>query len=184
MEIGYEHIDDAAAAALMLAERYAMESADRRSVPEFMTLLSQDPMDQLFYRSPLQNLGSPEGGQATFDTRGRPRGIVHNHPPGPRSDYFSGTDLSEAKRMGVPSYIAGLDRRGKLSSHRKFDPAKPSSTKAFRNAGVMEEQSRGDPFLAQFPIEEYLRLLEGRLPNLTKLQKKLEELRELQVGIE
>src|SRR5690554_6546080 len=91
---GYEQIDDAAAAALMLLAR--QPRADKQ---EYMGLLVRDPETGLVYRTDFQTQGSRDSSAWTGFPGGQIVGLVHNHPA-PRvgdrypATHFSGTDVN------------------------------------------------------------------------------------------
>jgi hypothetical protein len=151
---GYEHVDDAAAAALMLLERQP-----RAKDQEYMGLLVRDPETGLVYRTEFQTAGE----RHTSSWRGTPdhpvAGIVHNHPtmrPHDKTPHteFSPADLGTAAQLGTPSYVTammpkGVARQVKLGRQRKtYDMITDK-----KQTGVGEE------FLAQFPIEEFMQYI-------------------------
>jgi hypothetical protein len=91
---------------------------------------------------PPQSIGNSGKAKGRFTLPGQLLALYHNHPPKQGRDTeharFSEDDLSQAKRLGVPSYIiAGTELV-------RYTPGGPS---------------RGAPVLAQFPIDavrEYL----------------------------
>lgn len=141
---GYEHINDAAAAALMMIAR--QPGATGR---EFAPLLVRNPQG-LIQRSQMA-IGNETG--ATVDPAlagGNPIvGLAHNHPSG--SPIFSPADVA-ASRFG-PVFLRPM---GGGSPDQKFTPGE---SETMRLVGVDEPVGVGDPFLAQFPIEEFLQLI-------------------------
>lgn len=141
---GYDHVDDAAAAALM-----ALNYQPRVGDQEYMGLLVEGP-DGKIYRSDFQTQARAHSSEWSGIPLGRPVGIVHNHPKqqiGDRysSTYFSNQDANTAYALQAPSYIAAIQHNAP-SADRKLD-APPH-----RTAGVKP----GNEFLAQFPIDEML----------------------------
>lgn len=92
-------------------------------------------------RTPTQSRNARNASRGAFEIpTGSLRGLFHNHPlpKNPRARQnaarFSYDDIDQAKRLGVPSYIAVGD------DVRRFDPGAAGD--------------RGEEVLARFPIEE------------------------------
>ena len=164
---GYDNVDDAAAAALMW-----LAHQPRNSNQEYMGLLFQDPTDQKYYRTEFQTEGKHDTSSYTGAPDGRIAGIVHNHPPQRAGDHypstdFSFTDAATAEANKVPSYIVGLGVSG--DADRKFVPKGDLTPGQIKTLAQRLGGEHGQPFLAQFPIEEFkiflMRKLLDRAPN-------------------
>jgi len=54
-------------------------------------------------------------------------GIYHTHTPGGDADSFSDGDIAMQQRLGVPSFIAVLDSRGRMLTIKSIDPAETTA---------------------------------------------------------
>jgi hypothetical protein len=166
---GYENVDDAAAAALRFIER--QPQADQI---EYLGLIYQDPSDGKFYRTGLRTSGqkgSVRGASFNDVPKEWLRGMVHNHPvPGRDSRFlnneFSDTDAETATRLGIPTYVTGMQKQG-LSQDRVL----PLEGRAPRKqvpgsdlSGNRRYSVPGQEFLAQIPIEEQLEAMARTSP--------------------
>lgn len=80
----------------------------------------------------------------------------HNHPAG--TAMFSAQDVDQANKLQRTSYIgAGTDPA--TAELRRYDPG---FTKTFKSKDG-KIRSDGDPVLAQFPIEEYMKVVMKRM---------------------
>lgn len=143
---GYQHIDDAAAAALMALE-YLPGVADQ----EYMALLVQDPKTGLITRTDAQTQGKRNESKWTGRPGGKLAGIVHSHPAQQTGDrypatHFSAADVSAANATKAPIYLTAIAPKGQAADARKYSP----------RASHKDLPRPGAEFLAQFPIEELL----------------------------
>lgn len=154
---GYEHVDDAAAAALM-----ALEFQPRVDGQEYMGLLVKDPETGLTYRTNFQTKGSRDSSEWTGYPDGKVVGVAHNHPAPRTGQNYPGThlsvqDLNTARQMGVPSYVAAV---AELKGGRR---APASQVKYTPNTKTKATAPRaGEELLAQFPIEEFLQFIAAK----------------------
>lgn len=148
---GYEHVDDAAAAALM-----ALEFQPRVRNQEYMGLLIRDPQTGLVYRTDFQTQGARLSAEWQGHPDGQAVGVAHNHPArainaqGYPGTFFSPGDQATAAGMKVPSYVAAMERSGTAQQRR---------LRTDKNIGKPRE---GEEFLAQFPIDEFLQYIAAK----------------------
>lgn len=141
-------------------DRYQLDDAAARALwalayapAEHIGLLYEQ--DGTIHATPTRTRNNAGHAKGSFEIpAGSLRGIFHNHPPpkqrrrGSMLDVdverasFSPDDIKQAKRLGVPSYIAAGNKL------RRYDPA----------------TGRTEDVLATIPIEEILRLLAARNP--------------------
>lgn len=141
-----EAIDDRAAAGL-LALLLGSSRVEKREIIGAVT--------ESGYVLGARQAGETSSGRATLP--GDALALYHNHPPGLDNDVFSPHDITVATKLGLPTYIA-VQRRGEspwTAEVRKYDPAAPAGTVSKAEGGKF---SRGEPVLAQIPIEEIRKL--------------------------
>lgn len=155
---GYATVEDAAEAALMMLSRLP-----RVAQQEYMAILVQDPRDEQFYRTEFQTLGERTRSAWRGVLPGQEAGMVHNHPVMRAGDYpntlFSEVDLRSSKQTGVPSFLAAIQRAGD-AAHLQMNPDR---TQVIGAGSQRQLAAEGEPFLAQFPIEEFKQLLARKL---------------------
>lgn len=142
---GYDNVDDAAAAALMM-----LGYQPRVQNQEYMGMIVKNQSDGKYYRTDFQTQGSRD----TSSWRGYPGGkvsaIVHSHPAKglmdryPHTD-FSTTDVDMANQLKVPNYIAAMGQDGQPSQERKYVQGENESVRG---------GAQGNQFLAEIPIDE------------------------------
>jgi hypothetical protein len=158
----YDHIDDAAAAAL-----FAIEQQPNVSMQEYMALLVRDA-DNKYRRSAFQTQNSKMTSSWTGIPDGTPVGTVHNHPRAEKGDryprtHFSDTDVGTARDNDERAYITAIDPKAAVNQQRVFDP---DTTRTYNAADARERpqiQSAGDELLAQFPIDEQKLMIARRI---------------------
>lgn len=154
MAQGYEHIDDAAAAAL-----YALGQMPHVARQEYMGLLLRDPQTGLIHTTDLQTDKQRDASSYRGPLNGRKiAGVVHSHPVQRGNTEFSSADVGIATNLGVPSYIAAIQEKGG-SKHVRYKP-KPS------HKGTSQP---GEEFLAQLPIDVIVQHLNTRNPFVAAL---------------
>jgi hypothetical protein len=166
---GWDNIDDAAAAALML-----LAHQPRVDNQEYMGLLVKGA-DGKYYRTALQTQGKRTASEWRGYPDGRLAGIVHNHPVedednshGYGPQVFSDTDVNMARENNVPSYIAKMVAGG-LPVESRYTPGVSGTFRAPGPGKRPVELAIGDQFLAEFPWEEFkqhmMRQILERAPN-------------------
>ena len=153
----YPSLDEAAAAAMYLAQR--QEKARER---EWMALIFQDPETAQYLLSDFQSSGRQEGVSYTGPKLGDVAGIVHNHPLPQHSSHrpgFSDMDIRAADQLGVPSYVVEM-RDG---SSIVYEPGVTRKRINRRSARSGEQFAAGDPFLGPIPIDVIRAELMARL---------------------
>lgn len=161
----YDTVEDAAAAALMWLERQP-----RATQQEYMALLFRDRDTGKFFRGGFKTSGRRDSVTATFEPLGEVAGSVHNHPA-PRkgsdvSNRVSQADILGTAELGAPGFLAAMNE-GAPAVQGAFDPEQNRHIvrKAQRasSSGRSPVDARTDPFLAQFPIDEFKQALARRI---------------------
>jgi hypothetical protein len=155
---GYDHLDDAAAAALM-----RLSVQPRWADQEYMGLLIKGE-DGKYYRTNFQTQGSRHSSEWTGYPGGQVAGVVHNHPASRSgnkypSTHFSPEDINTARSMNVPSYVTTPQHLSIPAQVRHTPDRKTNATQPIA----------GEEFLAEFPWEEFkqhmMRQILERAPN-------------------
>lgn len=153
---GEANLNDAAARALWILSR-----KPNISEQEYMTLLFQDPRDNLYYHAPFQTQGLRDASgfdRTTPEARamyGKDAGTVHNHPVMRDTDkisttHFSTTDVAGAQELGVPAFLLATQQQG-LPLHRRAES--PAPDVQINRAQGDAHGFVGQDFLAKIPID-------------------------------
>lgn len=171
---GYDTMEDAARATLEY-----IRSQPEPDKNEYAAGIWKDEETGKYYRTQLatsRSRGHVSGEEIGKVINNVPnlaglRGMVHNHPSGPKAALFSQADLQQIQQIAkqirqvnenanIGSFLEGMEEGGAMGAFRRIRPEgdhKTVRSKDMRDDSRQRTFSgvRGEEFLAQFPIDEF-----------------------------
>lgn len=167
--LGYDNLDDAAAAALA-----AIARQPRADEQEYLAALVQNPDTGKFFRSNIVTSGerstvSSDAAAQMQVFKGTLRALAHVHPRPTNKGKFLNTNLSDADaatgtQFKVPMYLTAFPKSGNVTTDKVLPVNDRANPVGYTDPGTGKQRNYvpGNNFLAQFPIEELIQSIDQR----------------------